>query len=164
MLLSGYQTAIQLAALGGFWAAYAAHAILPNSSLLQWQIPVAIQLIPGVLLLLGTLITPESPRFLAEKGQLEGARDTLAWLRSLPVNHADVLQVVNELRESTATSDELHAEKVSLLRALKEKSLQKRLMVGVGLMVAQNMVGLNALNYCESSPYPSKTHRSTQFC
>ena len=70
MLLSGYQTAIQLATLAGFWAAFAAfaaHSTLSDCSALQWQILVAVQLLPGILLLLGTITIPESPRFLAER-------------------------------------------------------------------------------------------------
>src|ERR1700712_4604867 len=80
MLLSGYQTAIQTAALGGFWAAFASHSALPDTSSLQWQIPVTVQLLPGMLLLLGTIFIPESPRFLAEKGLISDAVDAVAWL------------------------------------------------------------------------------------
>src|SRR3954451_17244172 len=61
MLMSGYQVVIQATALVGFWAAYAANAMIENAFDLQWQIPVAIQLIPGLVLLLGTLFIPESP-------------------------------------------------------------------------------------------------------
>jgi hypothetical protein len=30
-----------------------------------------------------------------------------------------------------------------------KRGVRRRLVVGVGLMIAQNMVGLNALNYCK---------------
>lgn len=149
MLLSGYQTAIQLAALVGFWAAFAAHASLPDNSILQWQIPVAIQLVPGVLLLLGSLLIVESPRFLAEKGSVTRAGHALAWLRSLPWESSMISRELEELQTSTTAGDDLEAKNVSLLKALRSKSLRKRLMVGMGLMIAQNMVGLNALNYCK---------------
>lgn len=36
MLLSGYQTTIQLAALAGFWAAFVAHSALSDCSTLRW--------------------------------------------------------------------------------------------------------------------------------
>lgn len=78
MLLSGYQTAIQLAALAGFWAAFVSHSTLSDCSALQRQILVAVQLLPGILLLLGTIIIPESIRFLAEKGLLSSAEDALS--------------------------------------------------------------------------------------
>jgi Sugar (and other) transporter len=149
MLLSGYQTAIQTAALGGFWAAFAAHSALPDSSSLQWQIPVMVQLVPGVLLLVGTMYVPESPRFLAEKGSISAAIDAVSWLRALPIEHEEVLEESEELEELSATSQFVQAHQHSFFQKLRDKSVRKRLGVGIGLMIAQNMVGLNALNYCK---------------
>ncbi|KAK4974746.1 hypothetical protein LTR66_011058, partial [Elasticomyces elasticus] len=90
MLLLGYQTAIQAAALAGFWAAYAAHSNISDSSNLQWETPVAVQLLPGVLLLLGSLFVLEPPAFLADKRDLDAAVAALAWLRRLPRNDPSV--------------------------------------------------------------------------
>jgi Sugar (and other) transporter len=157
MLLSGYQTAIQLAALVGFWSAFASHASLPDSSQLQWKIPVAIQLLPGILLLLGTTAIPESPKFLIEKGQYEGAEAALAWLRGVPTDNRDVADEFTELLDDTEAMGALQARGSSLLHALRERSIRKRLGVGIGLMIAQNMVGLNALNYCKNSSPPKMT-------
>jgi MFS family permease len=150
MQLSGYQTAIQLAALAGFWAAFASHSGLPDSSQLQWKIPVAVQLLPGILLLLGTTAIPESPKYLVEKGYLEAAEDALAWLRGVPTGHCDVADEFAELLDDSEAMGVLQARGSSFLRALREKSIRKRLGVGIGLMIAQNMVGLNALNYCKN--------------
>lgn len=153
MLLSGYQTAIQLAALAGFWAAFAAHATLPDSSALQWQIPVAIQLVPGVLLLLGIALIPESPRFLAEKARLPAAEDALAWLRGLPKEDAEVQGELEDMRTTAQALAKIQESKQSFWKDLQQKSVRKQLLVGIGLMIAQNMVGLNALNYCKSIRY-----------
>ena len=147
MLLSGYQTAIQLAALAGFWSAFAAHSSLPDSSSLQWKIPVAVQLIPGVLLFLGMLLIPESPRFLVERGRVSEAETAVSWLRRQSIDNSAVVEEVNELKNSLDL-DQLAVES-GFWEQLREPSLQKRLGVGIGLMIAQNMVGLNALNYCE---------------
>lgn len=147
MLLSGYQTAIQLAALGGFWAAFAAHSSLPDSSSFQWQIPVAVQLIPGVLLLLGTLLIPESPRFLVEQGRVSDAETALSWLRCQSRDDSAVVEEVSELM-ITLDLAQLTVGR-GFWEQLREPSLRKRLGVGIGLMIAQNMVGLNALNYCK---------------
>jgi len=43
---------------------------------------------------------PESPRFLADKGLLSSAENTLSWLRALPREHPDILEV-EELREDS---------------------------------------------------------------
>ena len=150
MLLSGYQTALQLAALAGFWAAFAAHSLFADTSALQWKLPVAAQLIPGCFLLLGGFLIPESPTFLWNKGRTEEATAALVWLRG---GFSDeVSQELNELEEAA----ELAALKAgtSLLVAAREPSVRRRLAVGVGLMIAQNMVGLNALNYCMYFSHP----------
>jgi len=149
MLLSGYQTAIQLAALVGFWSAFAAHSNLPDTSSLQWEIPVTIQLLPGVLVLLGAAVIPESPRFLAQQGHFTAATDAVAWLRLLSTDDKDVQQEVEELEEAFEGINAIQNSQSSFFYQLRKKSVQKRLVVGVGLMIAQNLVGLNALNYCK---------------
>jgi len=150
MLLSGYQTAIQFAALAGFWSAFAAHSTLPDTASLQWLIPVTVQLLPGVLVLVGAAMIPESPRFLAQKGRIDAAKDAVAWLRCLPREHKDVLQESEELEQICENADTAQGVESSFTHQLRKKSVQRRLVVGLGLMIAQNMVGLNALNYCKS--------------
>lgn len=144
MLLSGYQTAIQLAALAGFWAAYAAHSTFADTSSLQWQIPVSIQLLVGLSLLLGTFLIPEAPKFLADQDEIEAAGNALTWLRALPRDSPEILQELEDLQ----VGQNLQVPSRGFLKEIRQRDVRKRLFVGVGLMIAQNMVGLNALNYC----------------
>lgn len=148
MLMSGYQAILQFSALVGFWGAYASNALFPATSSLQWQLPVAIQLFPGILLLLGTLYIPESPRFLAEKMREEEAEKALAWLRGVKKGEEwEVGEEMEEVKEAAVVSRRLGERKVSFVSEIVKKGVRGRLVVGVGLMIAQNMVGLNALNY-----------------
>jgi MFS family permease len=152
MLMSGYQVSLQLSALIGFWGAYASNATFPSSDSLQWQIPVAIQLVPGILLLLGTFYIPESPRFLAKKGREGKAEKALAWLRGCDEGDKwKVGEEMDEIRAATVVSRHLGDKNMNFMSEVFKKSIRGRLVVGVGLMIAQNMVGLNALNYCRSS-------------
>lgn len=155
MLLSGYQTVLQLGALIGFWAAFAAHASLPDSSLLQWQIPVAMQLLPGALLFAGTLLIPESPPQLAERGNYDDARKAVAWLTGHSEESLEVQEELRKLQLHALASSAVKARATSFWKEVREKSVRKRLFVGIGLMIAQNMVGLNALNYCKLHSRPS---------
>lgn len=147
--MSGYQTMLQLCALAGFWCAFAANAIFADDSDLQWRIPVMIQLIPGVLLLVGTFITPETPRFLAEKGRWHKATESLSWLRGLPEDNEVLVQELFEIREAAEISQAVQARQQtsSFFREAIKRPIRRRLGVGIGLMIAQNMAGLNALNY-----------------
>lgn len=149
MLMSGYQTVLQLSALLGFWGAYASNAIFSSVSPLQWELPVSIQLIPGVLLVLGTILVPETPRFLAERGNFKAAESALAWLRGLPLGDVENSCELDEIREAAAISKSMLQNQRGFFQEVATKGVRQRLFVGIGLMIAQNMVGLNALNYCE---------------
>jgi hypothetical protein len=149
MLMSGYQTILQLSALAGFWGAYASHSTFPESSALQWQLPTAIQLIPGILLLLGTIFIPETPGFLAEKGRFEDAEKSLVRLRGVKGEEWIVAGEMQEIKDAARVSALVKERKESFGKELLKRGVRRRLVVGVGLMIAQNMVGLNALNYCK---------------
>ncbi|RDW66868.1 hypothetical protein BP5796_09617 [Coleophoma crateriformis] len=148
MLMSGYQTLLQLSALAGFWGAYISNALLPSSSSLQWQVPVAVQLVPGILLFLGTFcILPETPRYLAEKNDIAGMEKTLKWLRDLKSGDRELVLEIEELALAANMGKMMMERTQSFGREILKKAVRKRLFVGVGLMIGQNMVGLNALNY-----------------
>ncbi|RMZ79490.1 hypothetical protein DV738_g3396, partial [Chaetothyriales sp. CBS 135597] len=140
-LVSSYQVAIQVFALIGFWGAYASHQAFDGASDLQWQVPVMIQLIPGVLLLLGSrFILPESPRWLASQTRFEEVRVVLSWLRM----SSEVEQEAVEMEKVAQRGLELQPQ-VAMWRRF--YAIRKRLAVGMGIMIAQNALGLNAINY-----------------
>jgi len=151
MLMSGYQTMLQLSALAGFWGAFAANSIFSDTSNLQWQLPVAIQLIPGAFLLIGACFIPETPQFLASKGRWTAVAQSLAWLRQMSQDDDDLLDEINEIRVTAELYKAMqNRQQISFFKEAMKKPVRKRLGVGIGLMIAQNMVGLNALNYCKS--------------
>lgn len=116
------------------------------------------QLVPGTLLLLGTVFIHETPRFLAEKGRFIEAERALAWLRGADKGEEWVVR--NEMAEiedaaAVARCMKEKVEQRGFWREALKKGVRGRLVVGVGLMIAQNMVGLNALNYCKLSFSPA---------
>lgn len=145
MLMSGYQVAVQTGALIGFWGAYVSQATISDRLPLQWQIPVGVQVIAGLILLLGCLIIPESPRYLAERGHHQAMAEALVWIRRLPHGNPVLMNELKEIEEAAELSEKL--KRHSFFSELKKRDVRSRLWVGIGLMVAQNMVGLNALNY-----------------
>jgi Sugar (and other) transporter len=54
----------------------------------SWRIPLGLQLVPGILLGLGTFALPASPRLLVLQGRREEALISLAKLRLRPVSEA----------------------------------------------------------------------------
>ena len=146
--MSSYQVVIQGCALIGFWGAFAANASIDNISDLQWQIPVAVQLVPGILLFLGTLYIKETPHYLAAKGDLEKVEVALSWFRGLPTSDEEVRYEAGEI--SATVRSGIHRQtirKTPFVREALRNPTRRRLFTGVGLHIAQNLSGMNALNY-----------------
>ncbi|GFZ48519.1 hypothetical protein JCM24511_06267 [Saitozyma sp. JCM 24511] len=74
-LLSGWtQMMISWGFFAANWIGYGTQFLTTTS---QFRIPLAIQIVPAVLLLLGMFVLPYSPRWLAKQGRTEEARQTL---------------------------------------------------------------------------------------
>lgn len=77
--------------MASFWVGYGSNHIGgtgDTQSNLAWQLPSIIQGIPACFLAIGIWWMPFSPRWLVKKGRVEEARNTLAWLRKLPLDDA----------------------------------------------------------------------------
>lgn len=64
-LVGLYEISVQLGTCLGFWVVYAVKKTMEDGGRGQWMTPFAIQLVPGGLLILGMLVIPESPRYVA---------------------------------------------------------------------------------------------------
>ena len=81
MLGSMFQFFFTMGVMTSYWIDYAASLHIADDNSAQWQLPVGLQLVPGVILGLGMLLTKESTRWLAKKGRREDALKSLMWIR-----------------------------------------------------------------------------------
>jgi sugar porter (SP) family MFS transporter len=103
-----------------------------------WRWMLGLGAVPGVLLVLGMLFVPYSPRWLMQRGRREEARRVLRRTRA----GTDVDREIAEI-ESV-----LSREKGSGIGALlRRPSLRPMLIVGIGLAVIQQVVGVNTVVY-----------------
>lgn len=117
----------------------------------QWQVPLAMQCLPAVLLFGGMLFCNESPRWLARTDQWEKSTEVLSHVRKLPAAHPYVQAELIEMRK------QLNEELASVNGGTSWWALQKemwtipgnrkRAAISIFLMICQQMTGTNAINY-----------------
>lgn len=74
---------------------------------LQWRVPFALQMIPGVFLLVGLATQLESPRWLVEKGKIDAARVTLTRVHRKPANDPSIYRELEEIIADFAVLENL---------------------------------------------------------
>jgi Sugar (and other) transporter len=123
----------------------------------QWLIPFAVQLIPGGLLLFGTIWLRESPRWLIGNGQREKGLKNLCWIRQLP---ADDIYIIEEVASiDAAIEEQRHALGEGFWKPFiavgKNRKVQWRFFLGGALFLWQNGSGINAINYYSPTVFAS---------
>ena len=132
--VSTYQLAITV----GILFAYLADDALTGSD--RWRLMFGLAVIPGVALVIGFLVMPESARWLLKMGRRDEARASLVKVDGPDIADAELAQIETDLRvdeqEGQANWSEVMA-----------PSLRRALWVGIGLAVLQQVTGINAIIY-----------------
>ncbi|KAH8813402.1 general substrate transporter [Flagelloscypha sp. PMI_526] len=139
---SFYQLMYTLGIFTAYWVDYAVANLMGNVSS-QWQIPIALQIVPAALMGIGMLTVSESVRWLAQKGRDDEAWESLKWIRA-----DDSEETRAELQEIQQSIAEDKAARAGFqYKELLEKENFKRLSIGVTVFLSQQSVGATALAY-----------------
>lgn len=125
----------QLAITIGIAVAYWVDLALANAGL-GWRPMFASAVIPAVLLWGGMLLLPDTPRWLASKGRWNDAQSVMERVAGAGAN--------GEMAEIRAS---LEQDKHASVRQLLAPGLRVALLVGVGLAILQQLVGINTIIY-----------------
>ncbi|WP_279386962.1 sugar porter family MFS transporter [Lucifera butyrica] len=105
-----------------------------------WRYMLAICSLPAVVLWLGMLAMPESPRWLVSKGRVQEAMTVLRKART-------EARAENELKEIQGMlTAEAHMKKATL-KDFKIPWVRRILLIGIGLAVVQQLTGINTIMY-----------------
>jgi major inositol transporter-like SP family MFS transporter len=106
-----------------------------------WRIMLAVASVPAIILLLGMLLLPESPRWLGARGRLDEARSVLLLSRTEEVARSEISDIIR-------TTEEEGASRGRAWKAIKENRWMRRLLfIGFGLATVQQATGINTVNY-----------------
>ncbi|XVF31273.1 hypothetical protein REPUB_Repub16aG0131500 [Reevesia pubescens] len=123
-------------------------------SLINWRTSALIGAIPCVLQLVGVFFIPESPRWLAKTNRTKEFEAALQCLRG---QNADISQEAADIREYTDLQQMSDGGSLNLF----QRKYTNPLIVRAGLMVFQQLGGLNGFSYYASVIFESAGFPST---
>jgi SP family galactose:H+ symporter-like MFS transporter len=133
----GWQVSLfQLAITIGILVAYMVDYAFAGSGGWRWMLGLAA--VPGIILGLGMLYLPESPRWLAKHGQTEKALKILSRIRGTSNVAAEFQEIQGALSQSGERGH---------WSDLLSPAVRPALVVGIGLAVFQQVTGINTVIY-----------------
>lgn len=137
-----------------YWLDYGFYQIKNNS--VQWRFPIAFQAFFALILLVGILALPESPRWLIKKGHRDEAAKVLAQLDSTTVEDPKIVAVMKQLDYSIVAADQLMGEfsYKELLTNGKEQNFY-RTVIAVTAQAFQQLSGINLITYYATTVFKS---------
>ena len=130
-LIALYQLMITI----GLFAVFLTNLALESTG--SWRIMLSVLTVPSIIMFLGCLTLPRSPRWLVLKGENKEAEEVLKKIR---ISDIEAFNEFNEIKETTHKG-------VNSFSLLKKKFFIKVLLLGIVLQAFQQFAGMNAFMY-----------------
>ncbi|BAK20937.1 arabinose-proton symporter [Melissococcus plutonius ATCC 35311] len=126
----------------GMLSSYIVDYLLKNlPGTFTWRFMLGAASIPGLILFLGVLALPESPRFLVQINKIDEAKQVLSYIRKPN-------EVTNELNEIlTTTKQTQQTQHTTSWRTLLTNKYRPLVIAGIGVAAFQQFQGANAIYY-----------------
>lgn len=106
----------------------------------MWRYMLALAMVPGILLFVGTFFIPASPHWMVAEGR---ANEALRILRKLRENPREIKKEMAEMRQNARDARQGPAAR----ELLKEKWVVRLLLMGCGMGIVAQFTGVNAFMY-----------------
>ncbi len=134
----------QVMIVTGMLLSYVADFFLDNlSGNWSWRLMLGAAIIPAIILFLGTLRLPESPRFLVSHGLIDEARKVLTTVRPKQWRIDDELQEITRIVRHEHEQDR----SAGHYKAFFQKNYRPLVLAGLGVAALQQFQGANAIFY-----------------
>ncbi|KAF2715223.1 high affinity glucose transporter RGT2 [Pleomassaria siparia CBS 279.74] len=140
-IVGAYQLAITI---GLFLAAIVNNSTKGRDDSGSYRIPIGVQFLWSLILVIGLIFLPETPRYLIKTDRYEEAAKSLGQLRRLPVDHPAIVEELNEVQANHLY--EMSLGQASYVDCFKG-TLGKRLLTGCLLQSLQQLTGVNFIFY-----------------
>ncbi|KAG4440613.1 hypothetical protein IFR05_003930, partial [Cadophora sp. M221] len=132
----------------------------------SWRIPLALQILPALILGIGMLFYPDSPRWLLMRERDEEAMATLSRLRRKPADHPSIVAESLEIKATILLENTYIRDHYAGLSGMRLHLAQygsmvtnfgrfKRLAIGCCVMFFQQFMGCNAMIYYAPTMFAS---------
>lgn len=159
---SCYQLTFTMGILVSYWVDYAVVRISPTTQSggpepglqareesWRWQVPIALQMVPGALMGLGSLTLHESVRWLlfsASNNHEQKAWQSLLWIRGSSETDPTVRAEFTNIQQSIQSEHRMRAD-FHPIELLTRKTNRRRLFLGFFVFLAQQSTGATAMAY-----------------
>ncbi|KAL3451326.1 general substrate transporter [Aspergillus insuetus] len=117
------------------------------SSSASWRITLGITFLWGLILGIGIVFFPESPRYDYRHGRIDKAKDTMAKLYGVPQTHRAIVQELAEIKDQLEAESAAKRGFQGFIEMFQGPRMRYRIILGVTLQALQQLTGANYFFY-----------------
>lgn len=126
-----------------------------HNSVASWRIPLGVGFVWPVILAVGILFFPETPRYVYRKGNHDEARRTMAKVYGAPENHYSIHAELEEIRLKLAAESNQGGAIQEFIEMFSAPRMAYRIALGMILQMFQQLTGANYFFYYGTTIFQS---------